>query len=100
MEPGERRPQVALEAVELTGVELARVLVGDGLEAQGARQALSERRGVERLDRHRGGRRPARAEREGALERGGGEDAQHDEEGDGKDVHNAALPRRRAARRW
>src|SRR5216117_3348006 len=29
----ERRSQVALEAIELTGVELARILIGDGFEA-------------------------------------------------------------------
>src|SRR2546425_770133 len=69
MEAGEGRPQVAMEAVELTSVELARVLIGDGLEAQGARQTLREGRGVERLDCHWGRLGLARAEREGALAR-------------------------------
>src|SRR6266404_401006 len=92
MESGEGRPQVAMEAVELTSVELARVLIGDGLEAQGARQALRECRGVERLDCH--GRRLglARADREGALERHGGEHEQHDEEAPENLLHGA--------RRW
>src|SRR5947208_9616048 len=52
MELRERRSQVTLEALELTGVELARILIRDRLEAQGAGQTLCERRRVERLDRH------------------------------------------------
>src|SRR5439155_12097559 len=53
MELRERRAQATLEALELTGVELARILIRDRLEAQGAGQTLCERRRVERLDRHR-----------------------------------------------
>src|SRR5439155_175949 len=86
MEPGERRPQVPVEPVELTGIELGRVLIGNGLEAQGAGQALSERRGVERLHHNRSRLKLARAEGEGALERDGGED--QDPEEDGADDHS------------
>src|SRR2546425_631756 len=92
MEAGEGRPQVAMEAVELTSVELARVLIGDGLEAQGARQTLREGRGVERLDCHWRRLGLARAEREGALERHGGEHQQHEEEAPENLFHGA--------RRW
>src|SRR4029077_9048772 len=84
--------EVAMEAVELTGVELARVLIGDGLETQGARQALRERRGVERLDCHWRRLGLARAEREGALERDGGKHEQHEEEAPESLFHGA--------RRW
>src|SRR5439155_710412 len=43
MELWKRGSQIALEAIELTGVELARILKGDGLEAQRAGQALRAR---------------------------------------------------------
>src|SRR2546426_9552955 len=68
MELRERRSQVALEAIELTSVELARILIGDGFEAQCAGQALRERRRVERLDRHRRRLGLAGGERERAAE--------------------------------
>jgi len=92
MEPREGRPQVAMEAVELAGIELTRILIGDGPEAQGAGQALGQRRGIERLRRYGRHLGLARADRVGALERDGGEHHQHDEEGDENLFHGA--------RRW
>src|SRR6266496_2204296 len=89
MELRERRSQVALEAIELTGIELARILIGDGLEAQRAGQALRERRRVERLDRHRRRLGLAGVEREGALEHDDREDHHHDEQGAETLFHSA-----------
>src|SRR5438046_1463862 len=91
MELWERGSQVALEAIELTGVELARILIGDGLEAQRAGQALRERRRVERLDRHRRRLGLARAERERALEYDDREDHHHAEQGAENPLHNSSL---------
>src|SRR5256885_7381129 len=91
MELRERRSQVALEAIELTGIELARILIGDGFEAQRAGQALRERRRVERLHRHRRRLGLARAERESALERDDREDHHYDEQGAESLFHDASL---------
>src|SRR6266566_3684268 len=91
MELWERGSQVALEAIELTGVELARILIGDGLEAQRAGQALRERRRVERLDRHRRRLGLAGVERERALEHDDREDHHHDEQGAESLFHDASL---------
>src|SRR2546422_220043 len=96
MELWERGSQVALEAIELTSVELARILKGDGLEAQCASQALRERRRVERLDRHRRRLGLARGEREGALEHHDHDDYNHDEQGAETPFHNARKCRDRA----
>src|SRR5881396_1053982 len=96
MELWERGSQVALEAIELTSVELARILKGDGLEAQRAGQALRERRRVERLDRHRRRLGLARPEREGALEHDDREDHHHDEQGAETLFHSARKCRDRA----
>src|SRR2546430_10194439 len=91
MELRERGSQVALEAIELTSVELARILKGDGFEAQCASQALRERRRVERLDRHRRRLGLAGVEREGALEHDDREDHHHDEQGAESLFHDASL---------
>src|SRR5205809_1052655 len=60
VEPGERVAQVAVQAVELTGVELARVLVGDRAEPDRACEPPGER---ERIKRLRGDRRHLRLAR-------------------------------------
>ena len=99
MDPGERRPQVGLEAGELTGVELGRVLIGDGLEAQRAGQTLCQRGGIERLHRHGRRRRLARAEREGALEHDGGEHEHQDEQRGADGFFHGARRWRDGARR-
>src|SRR5213076_1905237 len=96
MELWKRGSQVSLEAIELTSVELARILKGDGLEAQRAGQALRERRRVERLDRHRRRLGLARPEREGALEHDDREDHHHDEQGAETLFHSARKCRDRA----
>src|SRR3989442_4707578 len=96
MELRERRSEVALEAIELTSVELARILIGDGFEAQCAGQALRERRRVERLDRHRRRLGVAGVERERALEYDDREDHHHDEQGAETLFHSARKCRDRA----
>src|SRR6185295_5494472 len=78
-----------MDAVELAGVELTRILIGDGPEAQSAGQALGQRRGIERLRRYGRHLGLARADRVGALERDGGEHHQHNEEGEENLFHGA-----------
>src|SRR5437867_4450267 len=62
VEPGERVAQVAVQAVELAGVELARVLVGDRAEPDRAREPPGERERIKRL--HGDGRHLRLARRE------------------------------------
>jgi len=85
-----------MQAVELTPVELARVLIRDGLEAQGAREVLSERCGIEGLDRNPCDLGLAGTKRQRALERDGSEDEEREEQGADQLFHNASL----AVREW
>ena len=89
VEPGERVAQVAVQAVELTGVELAQVLVGDRAEPDRAREPPGERERIKRLRRDGRYLRLARRELQRPDDRDGRDEHEGTQQCDESLFHNA-----------